>query len=271
MKRIFSFSLIFIFLLTVVSSVFAEDTTTTTNNGFKKPLTEKMGSGSAKEQNSENRMDNLKMRAEKEINRRIESMKKLLIRINEFKKLSATDKAALSTQVQGQIDALNTLLAKIKADTDSTTLKTDVQSIVTDYKIYALFMPKIQIMGAADRLLTTADEMSSHAAILETKINEKQTAGQNVTDLQTLLTDMKAKIADAKTQGQSSLNTVTPLTPDGFPGNKTQLQAARQMVVAGIKDLNTARQDGRKIIVGLLKFGKMSSEKPEKPTATPTP
>lgn len=262
MKKIFSLSFTFVFLLTlVVSPAFAVE----------RPLVDKLtktGSKAAekKTERQDASLEKLKERANKEITRRIESLNKLIARIAEFKKVSATEKASLTTQVQAEVNKLTALKAKIAADTDVTTLKTDVQSIVSDYRIYALFLPKIQLLGAADRLQGTADQMSSHAAQLEVKINEKQTAGQSVTDLQTLLTDMKAKIADAKTQAQGAMDTVTPLTPEGFPDNKTQLQSARQKIAAGIKDLNTARQDARKIIVGLMKLGKMSSTTP---TTTP--
>lgn len=210
--------------------------------------------------------DNLKNRATNEINRRIDSLNKLLTRISEFKKLSTTQKSTLTTQVQAQITALNTLLAKINADTDTATLKADVKSIVDSYRIYALFMPQIQILGAADRVLTIIDEMTTHATTLGTKITAAKTAGKDVTDLETLLTDMNAKIADAKTQAQAAIDAVTPLTPAGFPGNKTTLQSARQMVEAAVKDLNMARQDARKIIVGLTKLGTTTTT-----TATPTP
>ena len=267
MKKIFSFSFIGIVLLTVVvTPAFA----------IERPAADTMHTGSTgaglrqekMEARTEKITDNLQARADQEISRRLESLQKLITRINEFKKLSASQKTSLTTQVQAQITSLTALQAKIKADTDPATVKTDVQSIIGSYRIYALFVPQIQLLGAADRLLTTSDEMSSHAAILGTKITEAQTKGQNVTDLQTLLSDMNTKIADAKTQGQNAINAVTPLTPDGYPGNKTTLQSAREMVVAGVKDLNMARQDARKIIVGLLKFGKLSTTTP---TVTVTP
>ena len=72
---------------------------------------------------------------------------------------------------------------------------------------------------------------------------------------------MKSQITDAKTQAQSALDAVTSLTPEGYPDNKTTLQNARQMVVNGIKSLNNARQDARKIIVWLTQ---LRGDKPEK-------
>lgn len=264
MHKVFSISLITVFLFTLaVAPAFA----------VTRPGVEKMSSKAAEKKANlqDASMERLKERADKEITRRIESLNKLITRISEFKKLSTTQKNSLTSQVQSEITKLTALKAKIAADTDLATLKADVQSIVTAYRTYALFMPKIQILGSADRLQTTADQMSSHAAQLETKINEQQSNGKDVTELQTLLADMKAQIADANTQAQNAINTVTPLTPEGFPGNKTQLQSARQMVVTGIKDLNTARQDARKIIVGLLKFGKITSTISTTPTVTITP
>ncbi len=277
MYRISILSIIFIFLLALVHvPAFAVDQPNVT-----RPVTEHPMVGSKAADRMENvqnkiqektadRSANLQQRANKELTRRINSLNELLTRISGFKKLSDTQKASLTSQVQAQITALTALQAKIAADTDPTALKTDVQSIVQSYRIYALFLPKIQILAAADRVLSVSDEMSSHAATLQTKIAADQSAGKNVSDLQTLLSDMNAKIADAKTQAQGAIDTVTPLTPDGYPANKQQLQSARQMIATAVKDLDTARQDGRKIIVGLLKFGKMTSDKP-KTTVTTSP
>lgn len=254
MKKIVFFAIAFAFLAIVVTTTSASTERSTfaqAREGSKAAVREQKI-----QEKVENRTDTLKQRADKEITRRIEALKKLLVKISGFKKLSATQKTTLTTQVQTEISRLTTLQAKIAADTDAATLKADIASIVTSYRIFALFMPKIEILGAADRLLNTSEEMSSQAARLETKLSEAQAKGQTVTDLQTLLTDMKAKIADAKLQGQNAINTVTPLTPEGYPANKTQLQSARQMIVTGIHDLNTARQDARKIIVGLLKLNK---------------
>lgn len=259
MYKLFSFSIVAIFLFTIVASpAFA----------VTRPATDKMNAKAAeKNQNIQDAsMEKLKERANKEIDRRIESLSALIKRISEFKKLSASQKSALTTQVQAEITKLTTLKADIAAETDLEELKELTQSIVDSYRIYALFMPKIQILGTADRLQTTADQMSTQATQLEVKINEQETAGQDVAAAESLLADMKAKIADAKTQAQNAITTVTPLTPEGYPDNKTELQSARQMVVTGIKDLNTARQDARKIIVWLIGQKKIVT-----PTTTPTP
>lgn len=269
MKKILLLSILFLLLVSINSSVFAEDTT----RGEKLfDKTSKIGSKTAiKEEKIEEKMtankEKLQERAEKEINRRIESLNKLITKINDFKKLSETQKSSLTTQIQAEITSLQALLVKIQEDTDIDTLKEDIKSIVSSYRIYALFIPKIQIITAADRLLYISDKMSSQAALLETKIDQSATSGNNVSELNILLADMNTKIVDAKNHAQSAIDAVTPLTPEGFPGNKSILQSARQMVVSSLHDLNTARQDARKILVGLLKFEKLETS----PTVTTTP
>jgi len=66
-------------------------------------------------------------RAEKEITRRLDFLNQLTTKIGNIKKLSAAQKTDLQSQIQAQIDGLNALQVKIKADTDNTTLRNGCQ------------------------------------------------------------------------------------------------------------------------------------------------
>ena len=195
----------------------------------------------------------LKERAVREIDRRVVSLSALLTRLNEIKRLTADQKSKMVNQIQTEISNLTSLKAKINADTDNTTLKSDVQSIIKDFRTYALFMPKVNVLRAADELANVSDKMSSLAAKLQTRVNEAKAKGEDVASLTSLLADIQTKIADAKNQSQNATSTVLPLSPDGFPGNKVQLQSARMMIFAGSKYLKLARQDMEKILQGLRK------------------
>ncbi len=266
MKKIISFGISSVMLLTsVVGSAFAmELPSRPPHSGTPSAMKqEKM------QERTDTRMDNLKNRANQEITRRIASLQKLLTRISEIKKITDSQKASFTSQVQTEINNLTTLQAKIQADTDTATLKTDVQSIVQSYRVYALFMPKIEILGAADRILTTSDQVTAEVTKLQTKIDEAKAKGKDVTTLQALLTDLQAKVTDAKLQAQNAITTVTPLTPDGYPGNKTSLESARTMIKTGHQDLLTAREDAKKIIKELLSF--LKTLKPSGVPITPKP
>ncbi len=186
----------------------------------------------------------LKAKAVKEIDRRLESLNKVLTQLNNSAKLSTTDKATLTTAVQSEITGLTTLRAKIEADTDIATLRTDVQSIVKDYRVYAFLMPQVSIMVVADTIISNADKLNETLTnkILP-RIQEAQGKGVDVTAANTALTDIQAKLADAKLQAQKAQTTVVSLTPAGYPANKTSLTAARAALMVARKDLVAVHND----------------------------
>ncbi len=203
---------------------------------------------------TEDRITHLNQRADKEITRRITSLTNLVNRINSIPRLTPTQKANFASQIQNEITSLTTLKAKIDADTDLQTLRTDVQSIVQSYRVYALYMPQIEIVMAADRMLDLNSVFGTLEAKLQTRITQAQTAGNNVSALQTTYTDLVAKLNDATTQTQNAINAVIALTPQGYPGNKTTLMSARTMLKTARQDIEAAYKDARTIIEGLKAF-----------------
>mgnify|MGYP001791533152 CR=1 FL=1 len=262
MKKVFSFILLVSLLFSTITPVYAME-----NGVMQKPVMVNDSSKSA-----ENKVERLNDRANKEINRRVELLNKLITKINSVKRLTPAQKLSFVAEIQTEISSLQSLSGKIKSDTDPLVLKADVQSVIKSYKVYLLFVPKIEIIAAADRLANVADEMSSYSAKLKTRIDVAKTAGTDVSSLETLLADMNAKIADAKTQASNAIGVVLPLTPDEYPGNVAIFQSARKTIQAGRLDLVTALQDGQKIRKGLKgeKMEKMGSES-AKVTKEPEP
>jgi hypothetical protein len=205
-----------------------------------------------KTERQDDRVASLKQKADLEIQRRISSLNVILTKLNLIKRLTTTQKSSFSSQIQAEITNLNSLKTKIDADTDIATLRTDVQSIITAYRVYAFFIPQLHILSTADKLLTTTDtDVTPVITRLGTRIQEAQTKGKDVTALQTALTDMKNKLADVQTQANNAITTVSALTPSGYPGNKTTLESARTMLQTARQDLQTMYQDARTIIAGL--------------------
>lgn len=266
MKKIFTFTTIIGLLLAVnVVPAFAE---TPIENKIKLPRITASESGEKigeqiKETVANKVLENLKKRANEEINRRITSLTKLINKISEIKRLTESQKASLTSSLQAEIDSLKLLNTKIQSDTDIATLRKDVKSIVDSYRIYLLVMPQTQIIIAADKLLNTADILTQFAAKLQTRISETKNAGKDTTVLEATLADMMAKIADAKTQANNAINEVSTLQPTGYPENKTSLQDARTMLQAALKDLIIARQDAQKIVVALRKPNKDITGSPD--------
>lgn len=196
----------------------------------------------------------LQTRATGEIDRRLMALQEGLTKVSGMKKIADAEKQELTTAIQSEITKLTDLKTKISSATDVTTLKTDTATIVTQYRIFALFLPKIHLLAAADVLGTTIDELTILATKLETRITAAETAGMSVTALKTTHTAMLDKIADAKKQYESILTNVTPLTPDGYPGNRSTLTSARTLLSTARKNLMGAATDARSIMTSLKAF-----------------
>ncbi len=199
----------------------------------------------------ENRVTDLKQRATTEITRRINFLTELSQKIDALKKLSVSQKEDLKSQIQTQINGLNELQAKINADTDLTTLKTDVKSIINGYYIFAYFRVKISLLVASERMSVATDTMNTVYTKLQTRISQEESKGTDVTALNALLSDMLIKINSAKTQLGAVQTELSSLTPQGFPGNKSTLLGVRAKLKQGEKDLRAAYQDAVKIRQGL--------------------
>jgi hypothetical protein len=193
-------------------------------------------------------MATLKSRADEEVDRRIAELNKLTTKISSLKKLSGAQQSAFTAAVQQDISDLTSLKTKIDADTDLVTMRADVKSIVDDYRVFALFVPKIHLLAASEIISETTGQFDALATKLQAQITELQTAGNDTTVLTSDLSEMQAKITDAKKQASSVTSTVTSLDPSGYPDNKTILQSARTNIQTGRQDLAAARADSATII-----------------------
>lgn len=160
-----------------------------------------------------------KDKAVSEIDRRIASLNQAIEKINNTKKITSEQKTALMVQIQTETTSLSQLKDKIIADTDKATLLNDRKAIVQQYRIFALFLPEIAIISYADKILNIADLM----------------------DAKTTDATIKNKITSARTKAQKAISDVSVLKPEEYPGNKSILQASKQLLVDARKELIAVR------------------------------
>ena len=197
------------------------------------------------------------------ITQRINKLNALVTRLNSMKNLSDTEKSTLATSLQNEVSQLTTLKAKIDADTVAATLKTDVQSITKSYRIYALVLPQASIAAASDRVLTIVGLMSGVQTKLQTRIAQLPST-DNTTAIQTAMSDIAAKLADATTQANAAVTGTAPLVPDQgvqatATANSASLKDARSKIQTATADLKTARQDFTTVAQSIKGLGNNTS------------
>lgn len=197
-------------------------------------------SGTAEQvKGQETTLTRLQTRANDMITQRLDSLQKLQTRIQDDKQLANTDKTSLLDNVATTASSLTQLKTKIDADTDLTTAREDAKSIVTSYKIYVYFEPKIRLLTIIGNLQTATNTISSLAARVQTLLTTLQGQDKNVTEAQTALTDVTKQLA--------AINTL--LTTDKtFLQNVSVTSADPQSVFTQVRqNLATVRADIAKI------------------------
>lgn len=203
------------------------------------------------------------------VNARVTSLNNANTRINGLVKLTADLKQKYSGEISTDISSLQALAAACTSDFNSQNiaqLRTDYKNVFLQYRIYAVFLPQTNLLVASDTMDVTADKLTDLAGKLQTRMTSAGNPGNTLS----LLSDMNAKIADAKTQYASVQSQITSLTPQSFnsdpTGTTNTLKNARSEIQTGASDLRAAFADAKQIVAA-LKLVK-SSPVPS-PVATP--
>jgi hypothetical protein len=203
---------------------------------------------------------NARTHGEEAIDRRIDDLQRLDDRIAEMKHVDDSTKAGLSTSLSAEIQKLKDLKVKISGDTDATVLRGDEKQITENNRVYLVVKPQASILVATDRVTNIVAMLTALVPKLQARITVAQTAGKDVTALNTALVDLQAKIADATTVSTSATASVTGLTADNGDttikaSNETAVKSARAGVQTANKDLMMANKDIKTIMMGIRGVG----------------
>jgi hypothetical protein len=194
------------------------------------------GVASAAPSSTTNKLSTIQTRAANEIAQRLATLGSLSGQVTNSTKLNSADKSSLSAEISSSTAGLTTLKTRIAADTTADQASTDEATIFTDYRVYAVVVPKVELLTITDNQQNNEAKLTPLAQGLQIKITADQTAGKDLTDVataQTELTSMSAQITDAQQISVTIENDVSPVLPSNwnanhniFSGNRTQLTAA---------------------------------------------
>lgn len=147
-----------------------------------------------KQKSQEQRLQTIKKRADKMIEDRLSEANKLLMLIGQNQKLSTDEKTSLSKEIQAVIAGLNLLKTKVDADTNVSDALADAKQIIANYKIFAMFVPKIRLTITIDNLQALAGKLQDLSSKLQTLIDNLKSEGKETINLQSLLDDINARL-----------------------------------------------------------------------------
>lgn len=172
---------------------------------------------------------------------RLEALERLNNRIGKSK-LTTEQKIKLQSDIAKNVTDLKEVLVKIEAGTDPVMVRNLVKSIYTDFRIFAVAIPRLSGLMHAWLSLDQVARVSESLAKVEIKIAELKTKGVTTTKMEALVSETKTKLGTAKLKFETAATLLEALKPVDYPGSKDTLRRVREMLKNGQKEIRKAQQ-----------------------------
>lgn len=223
----------------------------TTVNGVAKSTAATTAASAATAAAQSQHLTNLQAKGSAEIDRRLSNLAAAQVKLTASTKLAPSDEATLTAQITAETAGLTALKAKLVAETTLAAARADVASIVTDYRVYVLMLPKVRLVSAADRFNVAETQLQDVYIKLKTKVDAAHTAGKDTTAAQSALDDLASKYADAASRTKNLVPALLALQPTDYNANHAALLDSRATLATAQADIKAARSDATSVVSAL--------------------
>lgn len=183
------------------------------------------------------------------ITQRITVLNGAISRVNGAVKVSASERASIAADLNSNISNLNSLKGTIDADNNADTLKTEVRSIFTTYRVYVVVLPRDHGELVAGRVSAILAKLNSLSDKLGKWIEVAKSRGKDVSKIEPLYQDFKAQTADAQSQSAAALADFQAMQPAADTSQaKSRLADGKAAMEKARGDIKAVRQDLRQIV-----------------------
>jgi hypothetical protein len=179
--------------------------------------------------------------------------------------ITSSQASAIQADVTSNQSGLTALKSKLDAETDATVARQDVKNVYTQFRIFAVVLPR----DYHEIVLDIMTNVQAKLVGLEPKLQQAiaSAPADEQAQLNSLYSDFTAKLGAASTQITNANGMVSSFTPSNFDSNpatyRTNWLNFRSAVLAGRADLRQAASD----LHQMAKILKPSTT----PSATATP
>jgi len=160
---------------------------------------------------------------------------------------------ALLDRIASSRTGLGSLKREIDGDTTVEQLKVDLPRIATDFRVYLLLAPQVNLVRGADAATAAAARLGQEAQRLQQLIDFARSRGKDVAAAQAALVAMQHDLANAGAQLSGLSAKLLALTPADWNDGRAKpvLDAARSAERSAHAELLSARRDAQAVIAAL--------------------
>lgn len=172
-------------------------------------------------------------------------------------KITSDQASSLQSDISTNQTGLNTVKTKLDAETVAKNARQDVLSVFTQFRIYAVVLPRDYRHLEMDVEINAKNVMQGVAPTIQTALGSAPADKQ--AQLKSLFSDYQKQVAAAQSQIDIAQNDFPAMTPENFNQNRASYESTRQALDNALKaargDLHQAAKDLRQManILGIKK------------------
>jgi len=184
---------------------------------------------------------------EKDLQKRVTELGILQTRLAASGKVTKSDRAALQSDIAGDLSAMHGLETQVSGDTTCAALVSAAHTMVFTYRVFLVMAPKTDLVIVADTESAVATQIQAAESRIESAINASGKTGKKAAAAEHAFGALETATASALKALDGVSATVMAQTPAGSPGNRPILVQARKSCETAYTDLRQARVDLAKI------------------------
>jgi hypothetical protein len=182
------------------------------------------------------------------IDGRLHTLDALKVAIAGATNLTSGHRSTLSTLVSTDTTGLTALRGKVDGETTLQAIRDDERSMIVDYRIYLLVVPKVRFAIASDDETVAIGRLQDAKGKLTTAIADAQGKGKDVSAEQAELTDLTNQIAAAQSALAGKADTLLTVAPSPDAAAMTAaVSPVRAAVHAARSDIGKGVADAKQI------------------------
>ncbi len=187
---------------------------------------------------AEAELERLKQAAVAEVDRRLAVLEGLRDAVNSAERLVPGHRVTLTAQVVETAASLEERRAAVLNAATLRELRALIAPIVTDHWVFALAVPKVHEVIAADSLVAVGEDLSAVHERIAAAIDRAIVAGLDVTEARAALRRARTTVGEALALASDVPDRVLPITARQMPDSSATLLASAQSLGRAFEHLN---------------------------------
>lgn len=186
-----------------------------------------------------------------ELAARVSELGSLQQAVAKAKRLTTSDRATLTTDLQNETTGITALQQKVPGDTTCAQVVADAKAMVVNFRVYVVMAPQVHLTVAADTETGVAGIFQGLEPKIQAAITAAKRAGRNVVQAQADFAAYKLLVIGAQNSASGIAQSVLSFTPASYPGCRSTFQKDQTSLHRGSEALHHADTELHLIIQAL--------------------